>query len=137
MLLTDACTRWTSAQQLASRYLIMSNTNTLGTTQERLNSSLDNLKELARLRREALNARAAPEPKKNPPKPNRNRRKQSKPVSTNGAQKKAVAPAEKPTPGAAAPTTSTPEKSALPPAPNPVLFTAQDRPTNAEDSRPI
>ncbi|GAA3998976.1 hypothetical protein GCM10022631_07230 [Deinococcus rubellus] len=54
VVVTDEMTRWLAAQQLASRYLIMTNTRTLHTTEERLKNQLDDLRAMAQIRRDAL-----------------------------------------------------------------------------------
>jgi len=143
VLNTDDCTRWISTQQLASRYLIMTNTGTLGTTEERLSSNLDDLKALAKMRRDAMNAKAktAPVASKNAPKPSRSHRKQTTPApksaGTTVTQKQTTVPAEPPKAAAAAPTPHTTEQAVLPATPTPVVLNAHTKPINAEDSRAI
>ncbi|AZI45221.1 hypothetical protein EHF33_20135 (plasmid) [Deinococcus psychrotolerans] len=78
VLLTDKSARWISTQQLAARHLIMANTGTLTTTEERLNNNVDDLRALARMRRDALNASTVTEPEKSAPKSGRKKRKQIK-----------------------------------------------------------
>jgi len=140
VLNTDVCIRWISAQQLASRHLIITNTGTLGTTEERLSSNLDGLKALAKMRRDAMNAKVktAPVANKNAPKSSRSHRKQAIPApkskGTAVAQKQPVVPTEHPKAAAAAPDRHTTEQAVLP---SPAVLKAESKPINAEDSRAI